>query len=121
MSTSTTNLGLTKPDGTELYDIEVFNENADKIDAFAGGLAAVATTGAYADLSGKPTIPTVDAALDSESTNAVQNAAVVAGLAARIPLGIGKAITDPDPSATPPVYANLHELPVGVYWRQNRR
>ena len=40
----------------------------------------MASTGAYSDLSGKPTIPTVDAALDSESTNAVQNAAVVTGL-----------------------------------------
>ena len=118
MSTSTTNLGLTKPDVTELYDIEVFNGNADKIDVFAGSLATVATSGAYSDLSGKPTIPTVDAALDSESANAIQNAAVAAGLAARIPLGIGTAITDPAPSATPPVYADLFELPVGVYWRQ---
>ena len=32
MATKTPNLGLTKPDPSEYYDIEVFNTNADKID-----------------------------------------------------------------------------------------
>lgn len=102
MSTSTTNLNLIKPDVTELYDIGVFNGNADKIDAFAGAvtemiagkvdpseLAAVATSGAYSDLTGKPVI---DAALDSTSTNAIQNAAVAVALALCMTLGLGKEI-----------------------------
>lgn len=33
MSTKTPNLGLTKPDPSDYYNIDVFNENADKIDA----------------------------------------------------------------------------------------
>ena len=41
--------------------------------ANTSSLATVATSGAYADLSGKPTI---DTALDSASTNAVENRAV---------------------------------------------
>ena len=36
-------------------------------------LASVATSGSYSDLINKPTIPTVDAALNSTSTNPVQN------------------------------------------------
>ena len=36
-------------------------------------LASVATSGSYSDLINKPTIPTVDTALSSTSTNAVQN------------------------------------------------
>ena len=47
------------------------------------GLADVATTGAYSDLSGKPTIPTVDAAITEDSTNAVQSGAVYDALAAK--------------------------------------
>lgn len=46
-------------------------------------LARVALTGLYSDLSGTPTIPTVDSVLNSNSTNAIQNAAVVAALAAK--------------------------------------
>lgn len=37
------------------------------------GLATVATSGSYNDLSNKPTIPTVDTTLSSTSTNPVQN------------------------------------------------
>ena len=47
------------------------------------GLADVATSGAYSDLSGKPTIPTVDAAITEDSTNAVQSGAVYDALAAK--------------------------------------
>lgn len=36
MAEQTTNLGLTKPDAAEGYDINVFNNNADTIDQFAG-------------------------------------------------------------------------------------
>jgi hypothetical protein len=36
MAEQTTNLGLTKPDAAEGYDINVFNGNADTIDQFAG-------------------------------------------------------------------------------------
>lgn len=36
MSTNTTNMGLVKPDSNELYDLAVFNGNADKLDAFFG-------------------------------------------------------------------------------------
>lgn len=36
MATQTENLGLTKPDSAEGYDIAVFNNNSDAIDQFAG-------------------------------------------------------------------------------------
>lgn len=39
-------------------------------------LSAVALSGAYADLTGKPTIPTVDATLSTSSLNPVRNSAV---------------------------------------------
>ena len=38
MSSKTTNLGLTKPAVDEFYDVDVQNENMDKIDAEIGGL-----------------------------------------------------------------------------------
>lgn len=47
------------------------------------GLANVATSGAYSDLSGRPTIPTVDAAITEDSTNAVQSGAVYDALATK--------------------------------------
>lgn len=75
--TTTTNLALKKPDADDFYNVDDFNENADIIDTavakMAGdisgkapanhthsatdvtGLAAVATSGKYSDLSGKPT------------------------------------------------------------------
>lgn len=52
---------------------------ASKVD----GLANVATSGAYSDLSGRPTIPTVDAAITEDSTNAVQSGAVYDALATK--------------------------------------
>lgn len=36
MSTTTTNLNLVKPEGTEYVDVDVINDNMDIIDAFAG-------------------------------------------------------------------------------------
>ena len=44
------------------------------------GLSTVATSGKYSDLTGKPTIPTVDATLSTTSTNAIQNKAVATAL-----------------------------------------
>ena len=125
MSEHTTNLQMTLPDYQDDADIEVLNDNFTILDtavaskADTSSLADVATSGAYSDLIGTPTIPVVDAALDAESTNAIQNAAVTVGINGRIPVGIGTAITDPAPSATPPVYADLFTLPVGVYYRQS--
>ena len=83
MSDTTTNLGLVLPTYLEDADIEVINGNMETLDtavaskANTADLADVATSGSYADLTG---IPTVDATLDANSTNAIQNAAVVTGL-----------------------------------------
>lgn len=35
---TTTNLGLRKPEGTDLYSVEDMNYNSDRIDNFAGQL-----------------------------------------------------------------------------------
>ena len=48
-----------------------------------GDLATVATSGSYTDLTNKPTIPTVDSALSSTSTNAIQNKVVNTALAGK--------------------------------------
>ena len=71
MSTTTTNLGLTKPAFTEPILVTDINGNMDILDEAVAG---------------------------------------------KIPLGIGTAITDPNPSQSQ--YADLFTLPVGVYWRQ---
>lgn len=47
-----------------------------------GDLAAVAKTGAYSDLSGTPTIPTVDQTYNAASTNAQSGVAVAEAIAA---------------------------------------
>ena len=46
-------------------------------------LATVATTGAYSDLSGTPTIPTVDQAYDGTSTNAQSGVAVASAISGK--------------------------------------
>jgi hypothetical protein len=94
MSTKTTNYDLTKPGIDEAYDIAIPNANmdiideaikavsndvsgkADKATTLAGYgiidavlksvLAAVATSGSYADLLNKPTIPAVLSALTND-------------------------------------------------------
>ena len=43
-------------------------------------LASVATSGSYADLSNKPTIPVIDSALSSTSTNGLQNKVIKTAL-----------------------------------------
>ena len=48
-----------------------------------GDLATVATSGSYNDLTNKPAIPTVDSALSSTSTNAIQNKVVNDALAGK--------------------------------------
>ena len=56
---------------------DIFAYAAGLVSALSGTLATVATTGSYSDLTGKPTI---DSALSSSSTNAVQNKVVKAAL-----------------------------------------
>ena len=60
-----------------------------KVDASnVNGLAAVATSGNYDDLKGKPSIPeaiTVDSALSSSSTNPVENNVVNSALSGKAP------------------------------------
>ena len=51
--------------------------------ATINSLATVATSGSYTDLTNKPTIPTVDSALSSTSTNAIQNKVVNTALAGK--------------------------------------
>ena len=51
--------------------------------ATINSLATVATSGSYNDLTNKPTIPTVDSALSSTSTNAIQNKVVNTALAGK--------------------------------------
>ena len=43
-------------------------------------LATVATSGSYSDLSNKPTIPSVDSSLSNSSTNPVQNKVIYTAL-----------------------------------------
>ena len=64
------------------------------------GLSSVATSGDYADLSGKPTIPTVDSALSSTSTNPVQNKAIQAALASKVNTESGKGLSSNDYTTT---------------------
>lgn len=49
-----------------------------------GSLATVATTGAYADLSGTPTIPSVDQSYNSASTNPQSGTAVAQAISAAL-------------------------------------
>lgn len=48
-----------------------------------GDLATVATTGAYSDLSGTPTIPSVDQTFDASSSNAQSGVAVAQAIATK--------------------------------------
>lgn len=65
-----------------------------KVDA--ADLAEVATTGSYNNLLNKPTIPIVDSALSSGSTNAIQNKAVYNALQGKANTGHKHAISDVD-------------------------
>ena len=57
--------------------------------ANSADLATVATTGAYSDLSGTPTIPTVDQSYSASSTNAMSGTAVAEALATITTTSIG--------------------------------
>lgn len=69
--------------GAEVNVQSNWTENDPNSDAFISNkpsLATVATTGAYSDLSGTPTIPTVDQTYDASSTNAQSGTAVAQAL-----------------------------------------
>lgn len=53
MATTTSRLGLTKPDSTDLVDIDVLNANANKLDAAAGSTVCTSTTRPPAPYSGQ--------------------------------------------------------------------
>lgn len=55
----------------------------DAVETNVATLATVATTGAYSDLSGTPTIPTVDQIYDGTSANAQSGVAVASAIAGR--------------------------------------
>ena len=60
------------------------------------GLANVATSGDYADLSGKPTIPTVDNAITQGGTNPVTGGAIYDELAGKVDVESGKGLSTND-------------------------
>jgi len=122
MSSKTTNLQLTVPEWEEGFDLDDWNGNSNKIDTFAGqiaaqvaakvspgDLAAVATSGDYGDLTNKPV---TDASPTEDSTNAVQSGGVFSALAAKADtaavFGTGTLI---------PNDGDLFTLPVGKYYR----
>lgn len=105
MATTTENLGLTIPAGTDRALVSVLNENFQTLDAFAGqatadiqqaqetanAAAPQATTYTKdevdAALAAKLNTSDVDAALSSTSTNPVQNKAVQAPVARLVDAG----------------------------------
>ena len=60
------------------------------------GLANVATSGNYADLSGKPTIPTVDNAIAQGGTNPVTGGAIFDALEGKVDAESGKGLSSND-------------------------
>ncbi len=60
------------------------------------GLADVATSGDYADLSGKPTIPTVDSAITQGGTNPVTGGAIFDALEGKVDAESGKGLSTND-------------------------
>lgn len=60
------------------------------------GLATVATSGDYADLSGKPTIPTVDNAITQGGTNPVTGGAIFDALEGKVNTESGKGLSTND-------------------------
>lgn len=64
MATTTTKLGLTKPDGADLVDIAVLNTNADKIDAAVGASIVTSVTRPSSPYSGQAIYET-----DSKATS----------------------------------------------------
>ena len=72
MSTETTNLGLTKPDVSERYDLDVWNGNSDLVDAFAGEVNT--------SLAGKQDALTFDTTPTEDSVNPVTSGGIYAAL-----------------------------------------
>lgn len=60
---------------------QILNKPDLSIYAQSANLATVATTGSYSDLSGTPTIPTVDQSYSASSTNAMSGVAVAQAVA----------------------------------------
>ena len=83
---------------------------ADK--ANVDDLATVATSGSYNDLTNKPTIPTVDSALSSTSTNPVQNKVINTALAGKLSTSgtAAKATADANGNNIVNTYATKTEL-----------
>lgn len=54
MATTTTRLGLTKPAGTEDYDVGIVNANSDRLDTAAGFLHVTSSTRPSAPYLGQP-------------------------------------------------------------------
>ena len=74
MSTTTTNLGLTKPELSEQFSLATWNGNSDLIDTFAGQTNTA--------LAGKQPTLTFDTAPTEDSTNPVTSGGVWAALQA---------------------------------------
>lgn len=68
MSTTTTNLGLTKPELSEQFQLSTWNGNSDIIDTFAGQTNTA--------LAGKQPTLTFDTAPTEDSTNPVTSGGV---------------------------------------------
>lgn len=64
---------------------DVRNISASVTESVTKSLSKVATSGSYNDLTNKPTIPTVDSAMSSTSTNPVQNKVVNTQLSGKAP------------------------------------
>lgn len=78
--------------------------------ALSSSLATVATSGSYADLSNKPTIPTVDQNYNASSTNAQSGVAVAQAIAA-IPSEVSTASGHFDLEGSVPVTVNYTGTP----------
>ncbi len=63
MATATSNLGLTKPAGTEQYNVNVFNDNADRLDSEFGAAGGHRHTGVDGDGTQIPTDGLADRAV----------------------------------------------------------
>lgn len=81
-------------------------------------LHTVATSGNYNDLTNKPTIPTVDAALSTTSTNPVQNKVVKTALDVKAPL-TSPTFTGTPKSVTPASTDNSANIATTAFVKSN--
>ena len=98
-------IGLGNVDNTSDKDkpISTATQLALDLKTNDSSLSAVAKSGSYNDLSNKPTMPTVDTALSTTSTNAVQNKVVTAELNKKLNASSYVVDTVLDSSSTNPV------------------